>query len=143
MRVRYFEGWLAHLLAGQQWVSIVARFTEGGPKPVGLAADPRPGGVSVMVQMARGGTNTGTAAADAPGTWPGSSAEVEQVAVPRAPESSAEWAEAIAAVVAGTHHPDVKDVATYGVPVDGKRRPGVRVSFTDGSDIFTTVLDPQ
>ncbi|WP_319462501.1 hypothetical protein [Micromonospora sp. RTP1Z1] len=69
--------------------------------------------------------------------------KVAQVAVRRPPESAAEWAEAIAAVVAGAHHPDVKDVATYGVPADGERRPGVRVSFTDGSDIFTTVLDPR
>lgn len=143
MRVRYFEGWLAHLLADQQWVSMVARFTEGGPKPVGLAADPTPGGVSVVVQIVRGGTSAGPAVADAPETWPGSEAEVAQVAVPRPPESAAEWAEAIAVVLAGAHHPDVKDVATYGVPADGKRRPGVRVSFADGSDIFTTVLDPR
>ncbi|WP_406079147.1 hypothetical protein [Micromonospora sp. NBC_00858] len=96
-----------------------------------------------MVQMVRGGTSAGPAAADAPGTWPGSEAEVAQVAVPQAPEAAAEWAEAITAVVAGAHHPDVKDVATYGVAADGKRRPGVRVSFTDGSDIFTSVLDPR
>ncbi|MFF4875459.1 hypothetical protein [Micromonospora sp. NPDC000668] len=89
-----------------------------------------------MVQMVCGGTSAGPAAADAPGTWPGSEAEVAQVAVPQAPEAAAEWAEAITTVVAGAHHPDVKDVATYSVAADGKRRPGVRVSFTDGSDIF-------
>ncbi|RZU76804.1 hypothetical protein EV384_5494 [Micromonospora kangleipakensis] len=101
MRVRYFEGRLAHLLAAQRCVSIVARFTEGGPKPVGLAIDPAPpGGVSVVVQMVGAApTTAATSAADKPETWPGSDAEVEHVAVPRAPESAAEWAEAIAAVV--------------------------------------------
>lgn len=55
--------------------------------------------------------------------------------------SPKEWAAALASALRAAAHPEVRTVETYDEWGKSPKPAGIRVAFTDGSEIFGTVLD--
>ncbi|MFY1656929.1 hypothetical protein [Micromonospora sp. WMMD1274] len=128
MIVREFEGWLADLLAAQPWVRQVSRWsTGGGPKPVGVTLNGR-----IDIQLVGGDQKAPPLDPDNAGT----ASPVE--ATPGQPPA---WADAIVAAISAAGLPRVAVAETYAQWGGSSKPAGMRVQFTDGSEVFGTVLN--
>lgn len=125
MNVRDFEGWLAALLDQQPWVTQTVRWSPGGgPKPVGLT-------LNGTLRMQLVGGDQKAPPLDHNGTAP---------LVEANPSSPVDWAAAVTRAVTAANLRRITTAETYAQWGHSSKPAGMRVGFTDGSEIFASVL---
>lgn len=133
MKVRYAEGWLAHLVAGQPWATKVETFSATtGPTPFGLKVSVG-SGKPVMMRLA-GGCSPSECADTYDQAGPVTTDQVQ------APADPVGLAAAVVTLIERAGHEQVKTAETYAAWGKTSKPAGIRLVLADG-EIFGTVLD--
>lgn len=132
MKVRYCEGWLAHLVAGQPWATKVETFTAaGGSTPFGLRISVG-SGKPVMMRLA-GGCSPSECSDTYDQAGP---VTTDQMPTPANP---VDLAAAVVTLIERAGHEQVKSAETYAQWGKTGKPAGIRIVLADG-EIFGTVL---